>query len=543
MNNNSDDGNICDVCNYWNCNNCRINCFYEIDTNFTQDPAKPILDAFINYNQQLIKNDRKKNTKFEICEICWYNYYCHICPHCDYTFCGQCDVKWNGNTTNWLNRNNIDNKEEEDPDKDYEYSIYDIVGGADSKHIHIKKNHDASSRHKCIKQKEKLEKQETHKHLIRIDKHREKLSKINLENQQKDAVIIEKEAENFKLMLKIKKMETEITELKIENQQKENIVLSKHLSLTAQKQKEAEEKLEDFKYISIWQWRDDNNKWMSYSKEQMDKIESLKIGQRFGFSTNSQNYSIHRLSMDTAQQTNTKTKKSRKVRKIKIKKQIGIQYPDFWQIGYDEIPQIEGDSNNNIIDGKYTTPILMELDINNNEIGKKVANDFYSMVDKKKHEIIKIECVQNRYLWDKYYTQKESMKKSIGLKRLNELNLWHGTHVNIFDKIIKQGFRKEFNHTSRFGEGTYFATNADYSVSNGYCKSNNGIFKIFQCMVLCGESHLGSNNIKLKNWPIKPNGSEQIYDSLVNNINNPSIYVIHDDVRVYPMFIIHFKKI
>ena len=63
--------------------------------------------------------------------------------------------------------------------------------------------------------------------------------------------------------------------------------------------------------------------------------------------------------------------------------------------------------------------------------------------------------------------------------------------------------------------------------------------QMFQCKILVGESHKGSKEYKLTSWPKKGNGL--IYDSLVDNTSNPSIFVIHENARAYPMFIIHFK--
>eukprot|EP01084_Bolivina_argentea_P207525 354058_1 len=522
--------NICMVCNFWNCDECRNNCFYKVDTNFTQQPTKQILDAFVGYNQNKMKYDNdiySLDNEFNICEMCWYNYYCHICPHCNYIFCGKCDIKWEGNTINWF---------------DINVSKYDGI---------IKKNHNKLHKHKCIKQKEKLQKQEKHKSYIRINEHREKLEKLNLENQKKSQCIFEKEAENFKLKQKIENMEQKMVDLKIENQQKENMILSKHLSITAKEKEQVEEKLRESKYMIVWQWFDNNNIWNAFNKRDINNIENLKIGQTYKLSLtgNKQKYTIYKLSKDTGEQINCKTNFKRKLRKIKIEKHMnGIIYPDFWQYyicdkeqkeGYYMTPGNGNGGIDNDNDNDYTTPKLIELNLKTNKIAQRVSNEFYATAKAKTNKIIKIESVQNRYLWDKYYTQKESMKKSNGLNKLNERSLWHGTHITVMDKIIKQGFRKEFNTTHQYGEGTYFAVNADYSLS--YCKSDNNTYKMFQCLVLCGESAVGSKKITLRNWPNK-SGSGQIVDSLVNSRKHPAIFVIHDDVRVYPMFIVHYTR-
>ena len=41
-----------------------------------------------------------------------------------------------------------------------------------------------------------------------------------------------------------------------------------------------------------------------------------------------------------------------------------------------------------------------------------------------------------------------------------EKTLFHGTNWNAFEKIIQRGFDPDLNKRSRYGKGTYFATNA-----------------------------------------------------------------------------------
>ena len=65
---------------------------------------------------------------------------------------------------------------------------------------------------------------------------------------------------------------------------------------------------------------------------------------------------------------------------------------------------------------------------------------------------------------------------------------------------------------------------------------------MFLCKVICGESCYGNSKYELKSWPKKAHGSGLIYDSLVDNTYNPSIFVIHEDKRAYPMFVIQFEK-
>ncbi len=84
----------------------------------------------------------------------------------------------------------------------------------------------------------------------------------------------------------------------------------------------------------------------------------------------------------------------------------------------------------------------------------------------------------------------------MGEHNINEKELWHGTKYNIIDVICTEGFRKEFNNSHAFGEGTYFARDAMYSVG---CAKPNYFheYRMFLCKVLCGESAKGDANTKL----------------------------------------------
>ena len=54
-----------------------------------------------------------------------------------------------------------------------------------------------------------------------------------------------------------------------------------------------------------------------------------------------------------------------------------------------------------------------------------------------------------------------------------------------------------------------------------------------------GGCYRGHKGYKLTSWPKKDNGL--IYDSLVDDVDDPSVFVIHENARAYPMFIIHFR--
>ena len=62
---------------------------------------------------------------------------------------------------------------------------------------------------------------------------------------------------------------------------------------------------------------------------------------------------------------------------------------------------------------------------------------------------------------------------------------------------------------------------------------------MYMCKVLTGEYTQGSPN--LVSPPAKPNKPTEMFDSVVNNINNPGVFVIFHDVQAYPEYLIVYK--
>merc|ERR1719229_1041256 len=144
-------------------------------------------------------------------------------------------------------------------------------------------------------------------------------------------------------------------------------------------------------------------------------------------------------------------------------------------------------------------------------------------------------------LYDKHWNEEKSLLK---LKKgdenkVNKVELFHGTKSQpVMDIVQKEGFRKEFNTAAAYGKGTYFARDARYSIGYSH-KDAQSVYKMFLCSVLAGEWTKGTQAYELKSWP-KKQSDGLLYDSLVDNVQAPSIYVIHEDVRALPKYIIHF---
>ncbi|NWS86141.1 PAR14 polymerase, partial [Toxostoma redivivum] len=158
-------------------------------------------------------------------------------------------------------------------------------------------------------------------------------------------------------------------------------------------------------------------------------------------------------------------------------------------------------------------------------------------------KIEKIERVQNRYLWKNYQIKKCEMDKKNG-DRNNERLLFHGTSQESLPLINDRGFNRSYAgmNAANFGNGTYFAVNANYSAQDLYSKPDvNGKKYMYLARVLVGEYSLGK---KGSITPARKNVSNSVdlFDSSTDNMSQPSMFIIFNDIQAYPEYLITFTR-
>ena len=87
----------------------------------------------------------------------------------------------------------------------------------------------------------------------------------------------------------------------------------------------------------------------------------------------------------------------------------------------------------------------------------------------------------------------------------------------------------------------YFARDASYSARDTYSQADsNGYKYMYRVRVLTGEFAKGDSTMIVPppKDPKKPNLQ---YDSVVDNISNPQIFVVFYDACAYPDYLITFK--
>ncbi|KAJ8342153.1 hypothetical protein SKAU_G00320810 [Synaphobranchus kaupii] len=122
-----------------------------------------------------------------------------------------------------------------------------------------------------------------------------------------------------------------------------------------------------------------------------------------------------------------------------------------------------------------------------------------------------------------YLIKRESLDTKYGHKK-NERRLFHGTHAPSIDAINLHGFNRSYAgaHAAVHGKGTYFAVDPKYST------------------VLVGEFTKGDD--KMVAPPQRnPGKSADLYDSVVDDTANPTMFIIFHDAQAYPEYLIKFK--
>lgn len=90
-----------------------------------------------------------------------------------------------------------------------------------------------------------------------------------------------------------------------------------------------------------------------------------------------------------------------------------------------------------------------------------------------------------------------------------------------------------------YGKGVYFARDFYYSAQDTYSPRNaNGEKHIYQARVLTGEYTIGKT--EFIDTPLKPNSTVLRYDSVVNDMASPAIFVVFKDAQAYPEYLITF---
>ena len=91
-----------------------------------------------------------------------------------------------------------------------------------------------------------------------------------------------------------------------------------------------------------------------------------------------------------------------------------------------------------------------------------------------------------------------------------------------------------------YGNGAYFARDASYSAK--YSQHNsNGPYQMYRAKVLTGEYIKGDSSMRTPPSKNGPNNAHLLYDTTVDNVDEPTIFVTYCDTQAYPEYLVTFQ--
>ncbi|XP_040886090.1 protein mono-ADP-ribosyltransferase TIPARP-like [Toxotes jaculatrix] len=176
----------------------------------------------------------------------------------------------------------------------------------------------------------------------------------------------------------------------------------------------------------------------------------------------------------------------------------------------------------------------------------RVQNLFYESLPETRVDIISIQQVQNLLHWDKYqrykaYMQKQHTKSKEPLER----HLFHGTTKDAAEDICHNNFdpRMAGVNGASYGFGSYFAITASISNTFSAKVGPDEVRHMFLAKVLVGKVSLGRNGYR-RPPPLSSKTRQYcLYDTCVDNMANPTMFVVFDSCQCYPYYLIKYKDL
>lgn len=181
----------------------------------------------------------------------------------------------------------------------------------------------------------------------------------------------------------------------------------------------------------------------------------------------------------------------------------------------------------------------------NSEEFQDVVRAFYNTLDAAHSRIciVRVERVSHPLLQQQYQLHRERLMQCCQQRPVEQV-LYHGTSESAVPDICAHGFNRSFcgRNGTLYGNGVYFAKHASLSVLDRYSPPNaEGHKAVFVAQVLTGDYGQGSRGLKAP--PLRASGQVLRYDSAVDCLHQPRIFVIFHDTQALPTHLITCKNI
>ncbi|XP_075948577.1 protein mono-ADP-ribosyltransferase PARP14-like isoform X1 [Anarhichas minor] len=266
-----------------------------------------------------------------------------------------------------------------------------------------------------------------------------------------------------------------------------------------------------------WSIQDINKAWQELSMHDNYMLEEAHLEKQVFVDLTAPNGMMLKVNLRTQEATNLLTGVMYKVKRSES--ETAVELPTEWEPMHGEVFK------------------KIQLQPNSPEY-QTVAQGFLKTA---KYNIQKIERVQNYYLWHAYTVCRQRIFAKNGQADLGEKTLYHGTSAESCHCIEKDRFNRSYagQHATVFGKGVYFAVNAQYSASSFSPADASGLKRLYVARVLTGRYTVG--NSSMKDTPPRGSDRTDCFDSLVNNQQQPTMFVIFHDDQAYPEYLITFN--
>ncbi|XP_060922369.1 protein mono-ADP-ribosyltransferase PARP14-like isoform X2 [Limanda limanda] len=293
-----------------------------------------------------------------------------------------------------------------------------------------------------------------------------------------------------------------------------NRAIQEALSKDRQDEKEAM-----MAYHVQWLIQDAEEVWQELSLHENFLLEDALLSKRVSAEVTARDATVLRVNLLALEATNWQTGQKFKVKRSETG--TTLELPTNWE-----------PMNEAVFKKVELNPTSQEYQV--------VAQGF---LKKAKYTIRKIERVQNLYLWQAFSVcrQRIFFKNGRDEEQLGERSLYHGTSAESCDCIEKDRFDRNYagKNAVRYGKGVYFAVNAEYSAKNFCPRDTSGLGRLYVARVLTGRYTVGKAELNAP--PPRGTDATDCFDSLVDNQQSPTMFVVFHDDQAYPEYLITFS--
>ncbi|XP_006830937.1 PREDICTED: poly [ADP-ribose] polymerase 10 [Chrysochloris asiatica] len=177
---------------------------------------------------------------------------------------------------------------------------------------------------------------------------------------------------------------------------------------------------------------------------------------------------------------------------------------------------------------------------------QEVVQAFYDTLDAAHSSIriVSVEHVSHPLLQQQYALQRQLLEQRCERRQAEQV-LYHGTSASAVQDICAHGFNRSYcgRNGTLYGKGVYFAKRASLSVQDRYSPPNaDGHKAVFVARVLTGDYGQGHQGLRAP--PPRAAGHDLLrYDSAVDSLDQPNIFVIFHDTQALPTHLITCEHI